>query len=266
MDIPVSIMAIYIAVTLFIGSIGIVMALRKISGAPFITVFAGILFFVLIVLTTNVETAYSEEIDYILEYPMNVTTSTGSIQLANTNFGAGENVVNPNSALNNTPISCVIMDLSKTGAPTGTATIGVLGGAGNIIRTISTLDVTTLTTSQKSYQFCLPNHDYFTLGLYQRVGIFYNLGTAGNGVNVYLDSGNPFDGNNSDRSTLSSSLAWTNVAGSDMKMVLTYDKADVIGEPIKHPFNQNDSWAFLIFLSALFIFIGVIFQYQEWHK
>lgn len=185
----------------------------------------------------------TEEISYSLSYPMNVTTGATSLDLQTANFGAGERIGNIESVLYNQKISCIQIDMSKQGSPTGTATIGVFGDNNQIIKTFGTIDVSTIITTQKEYRFCLNNHDYYTLSLYDRVGLFYSSGTAGNGVRMYVDNTNPFDSTNSFRSTLSSAGTWTDVTTGDMHFVLTTEEITVNQNNI---FDMSDSIQFTL--------------------
>src|SRR2546422_6508190 len=133
---------------------------------------------------------------------MNVTSGSVAALLEGTNSGVSEHALNINSALYNKQITCIRVDLAKTGVPAGSFTVGILGDDLQIVKVFGTQTASSLITLQRSYMYCLPSHDYWTLSLYDRVGVFYNTGTATDFMTVYVDSSsdNVFDGSNSKRS------------------------------------------------------------------
>src|SRR5438093_399929 len=163
--IPFNILVMYYAIALTIGILGIVLGIKKTNGSPMMMIFAGIMIFALTVLITNITVDYRDNITYTLDYPMNVTSGSSAISLNNINAGVSEHAININSVLYNKQITCIRVDLAKTGVPTGSFTVGILGDDLQIVKVFGTQTANSLITLQRSYMFCLPNHDYWTLSL-----------------------------------------------------------------------------------------------------
>ena len=263
--IPFQILVLYIGIALTIGILGIVLGIKKTQGSPMMMIFAGIMIFALIVLVTNITVDYRDNFTYTLDYPMNVTTGSTAVSLNNINAGISEHAININSVLYNKQITCIRVDMAKTGAPTGSFTVGILGDDLQIVKSFGTQTASSLITLQRSFLYCLPNHDYWTLSLYDRVGVFYNTGTATDFISVYVDSSsdNVFDGANSKRSTLTVGGTWTDATG-DVHMQLLYDKPVISATPTNYNIQSNDTYAYLIVLSVFFVLMGVLFQLQKW--
>src|SRR5881397_2379436 len=115
--IPFQILVLYIGIALTIGILGIVLGIRKTGGSPMMMIFAGIMIFALIVLVTNITVDYRDSFSYTLDYPMNVTSGSVAALLEGTNSGVSEHALNINSALYNKQITCIRVDLAKTGVP-----------------------------------------------------------------------------------------------------------------------------------------------------
>ena len=277
-DIPFLVLTLLIAITFMLPLIAYIYRTR--FPISFILFICGAIWIFLFITTDNIDLSYATDIprtndtiiqipSYSLNYPMNVITSDASVSLQTANFGLAERPVNIDSLLYNVKISCISMDISKTGAPTGTATIGILGGTSNIIKTFGTVDVATgITTTQRTYTFCLSNHDYWVISLYDKIGIFYNTGTAGNGLNIYTQT-TGFDGTNSVRATLSSAGTWTDSSTTDVRMILTTELISIenTGTYTNTPFDNATSQYQLKnpitgepnFVSIMFMFLGSIF-------
>lgn len=263
MDIPYNIFVLYIVMSMTIGILGIFLGLRKIAGSPFITIFSAIMIWGAIAIIDNVAVDYAESIDYTLIYPMNVTTGSASTTYGTTVTGAGERPANTDSLLYNKPISCISVDLSRTGSAIGTATIGILDDDNMVVKSFGTIDSSTVSTSRHTYKFCLSNHDYYTIGLYDRIGMKYTTGIASNTLNIFSDATNVFDSTNSVRTTFTSGV-WSDATASDMRIVLIFDDANISGEPINYDLNDNDIWVFLITLGGFFMWMGVMLQIKDW--
>jgi hypothetical protein len=252
----------YTAVALFIGTLGIALSFKKMAGSPLIVVFSAIMFWGAIALVNNIDVSYVDDVQYSLSYPMNVTTGTTVSALSTTDTGKAEHPVNTNSLLYNTKISCILIDISKTGAPTGLATIGIFDVAGSTVKSFGTIDATLITTSQKTYTFCLPNHDYWIISSKDYIGLRHT-GTAGNVLNLYRDTTNVYDSTNSVLTTFTSGT-WTDSSALDVRMILTSDNSNVYGKSVPYDLNDNDFYVFFIMLGGFFMFIGVIIQMRDW--
>ena len=77
-DIPFSMLALFISIDMSVGVIGLVLGMKGVNGSPLITVFAGILMFALIALTTNIDVGYSDA------QPSNSTQNGGVLTCATT--------------------------------------------------------------------------------------------------------------------------------------------------------------------------------------
>lgn len=73
MDIPFNILVLFLGIAFGIGLLGIAMGLKKIAGAPVITVFAGILIIGLLALTDNII------VEYTMPAPANTTEFGGNL-------------------------------------------------------------------------------------------------------------------------------------------------------------------------------------------
>lgn len=113
-------------------------------------------------------------------------------------------------------IDKVTLSLSKTGAPTGTATVGTIDSSGNIVTTLGTIDVSTLTGSQASYTFLATGPYIVQSG--DRIGIKFTGGSAGNSITAYSRSTDVYDGTNAVYSLYNA--GWTDDATSDMRFIL----------------------------------------------
>ena len=75
---PFNIFIVFIALDATIGILGIVLAMKKIAGAPFVTLFAGILMFGLVAVTSSITVGYSDA------QPSNTTQSGGILTCTTT--------------------------------------------------------------------------------------------------------------------------------------------------------------------------------------
>lgn len=246
-----------------IGVFGIILGIKKTVGSPFITIFSGLMIFALLVLIDNIIIDYVEDIEYSVSHPMNVITSDGNVVFSTTVTGIAERPANINSVLVNKKISCIEVNMFRTNNPTDNVMIGIQDDDNRIIKLFGNITASSINTASRSYQVCLPNHDYWIIAYNDRVGVKH-LGSSGtNTITVNRIDGNPFDGTNSVRSTYTSGL-WSDTTNQDLRMKLTSDNANIIGKEVFYDFNDTDAWAFLVFMSALFIFIGIILQFQKW--
>lgn len=263
MDIPFVMLVLYMAIATVIFIIGLIMGLKKINGAPLVTVFSGLMMFALVVLITNVEVDYIEAIEYNATYVMDVTTGTSNVPFSTTVLGIAEKLDTSSSLLYNKQISCISIDLSKSGSPTGNVIIGILDGNNNVVKQFGTVSASDVSTAQRTHTRCLPNHDYWIITLYDRIGAKHDTSTGTDFFRVYVTATNDFDKTNSYRTSYSSGN-WVDTTTTDIRMKLISDDVNIIGKPVKYAFNQNDIFPFTIVLTAFYIFTGVIIQLVKW--
>lgn len=154
--------------------------------------------------------------------------ATGST--ANTIRSGGSTVVtqkiaSSSAALHQVYFNQVTLSLSKTGSPTGLATIGTFDGAGgNVIDTCNTLDVSTLTGSQADVVITCSTALALQGGSTpDRIGIKYTGGDVSNLVNVYATASTDiYDSTNSYRSTFTNTGTWSDATNADVRMTLKY--------------------------------------------
>lgn len=264
MDLPFNILLLYMGFATVIFLVGLVMGIKRITGSPFVCVFAGLMIFASIVMVENVEVDYVEALDYTLSYPMNVTTGTGNLGFSTANLVIAERPASSTSALLNKPITCIQLAMSKGGSPTGDVIFGIFDNDGKTIKQFGTITASTINTSQRNYIVCLPNHDYWTISMYDHIGAKHLTSDAVNFVRIHLDTtANTFDGTNSVRTTYITNT-WTDSTTQDLRMVLIHDDVNVKGEPVDYAFNQENVFPFTIVLTVFYIFTGVIIQMQQW--
>lgn len=261
-DIPFNVLAMYIAISMSIGIIGIIMSIKKIAGAPFITIFAGIMVFALVVMIDNIEVDYIEIPEYTVSHPMNVTTSDSSVAFSSTILAQSERPANVNSALVGKKISCIEINMLRTGSPTDNVMVGILDNDGRIVKLFGNITASTINTGTRAYQVCLSNHDYWIIAYNDYIGARHTGSSGANNIAISTSNANPFDSTNSVRSSYTGS--WTDVSTSDLRMKLTNDNAGITSKAVLHNFNDTETWAFMIFLSAIFMIIGAMEQIRQW--
>lgn len=150
---------------------------------------------------------------------MNVTSgATARTIRAGGAIARGEGAITEASILVDSNLNTIRLSLSKTGSPTGIATIGVLDANANFFYTCNTLDVSTLTTSQANYIFSCP--DEYIIGNGDRIGIKYTGGDASNLVNFFTNTANPFDGSASQ--AVNYVASWAVESSADHNMAIYY--------------------------------------------
>lgn len=277
---PFEVFVLFVAMALTIGIIGIILGLKKIDGAPFIIVFAGILFFSQIVLTNELVMGYQPvnetQVTSTKTTRMDQQSQTGLVDMCS---GTGCSVirgeyVKASSVLLNKEIDCIDLTLRKVGSPpvNTLVQIGVwnssVTGNRNPDFSFGSLNTTSLTTSTAWYAFCLPTGQDYLIKLNDVIGVRYNAGNSTNAVRSAIDDNNPFDSTFSTHRAMSvSGGTWSESTARDHTMILTLGTNQVLtsitNSEIKYAFDDYDSWAYMVFLSALFIFIGVMFQWKK---
>lgn len=137
---------------------------------------------------------FTTAITYTEVYSVTTTSSSrviGNTSNGNTRIGIQMSATS-SDLLNSTP-KRVTMRLSKTGSPTGTATLVIRNNLGNIVSTIGTLNVATLTTSAAEYTIT-DNNQSIALASNYKLLLEYESGDEINFVNVYHSSSNVYDG------------------------------------------------------------------------
>ena len=125
-------------------------------------------------------------------FTQNVGGTTQNLNNAGTTF-VTEYAATSGSQLVGKTVNSITLWIKKTGAPTGTATFAVFDSSGNTITSFGTQDVSLLTTSfvQTTYTSttvarAIANGD--------RIGVFFNGGSAGNSLDVEYSAADSFDG------------------------------------------------------------------------
>jgi hypothetical protein len=126
--------------------------------------------------------------------------------------------VSPSSVLVGKNIDTIILDLKKTGSPTGTATIGVFNTDLSVKKLFASIDVSALGTIYSGHPFSLPSGQSYIIQSSDRIGIEYAGGDSSNFVATTVDGKNRFDGTNSYYSFYANS--WKSLPASDLTMTL----------------------------------------------
>lgn len=269
MVLPFEILVMYTAIALLVGVIGIILGIKKISGSPFITIFAGIMLFGLFAIVgnlggiSNVGGNYLDIPKYANSHPMNVTTSDSSVAFSATITGLAERPANVNSQLTNKKINCIEVNLLRTGSPTDNVMIGILDNDNRMVKLFGNISASSINTGTRSYQVCLPSHDYWVIAYNDYVGIKHTGSVGANNIAVSMNTGNPFDSTNSVRATYTSGV-WSDTTTTDLRMKLTSEDLTLEKQSIPYALTDNTEWIYLIVLSTFFVLLGIIMQVQKW--
>lgn len=230
--------------------------------------FSGAIFLFLFVTTDNIQALGLDTTEtplYNLTYPMEQTARTGGTAFSTTLFGITERPANTNSLIYNQPVSCIRVNLVKSGTPVGSAEIGVWDGDNMLVKSFGTITASSVNTVSREYKFCLSNHDYYIISLHDRIGVKYTAGTVGNTLSVGVSTANPFDGTNTVVSTYTSG-AWADTNANDMTMILTYETILINNEQdvyaIRNPVTFEPTFVGISFilLSLGFILVGALIE------
>lgn len=255
-----------IGISTLIGLIGIIMGLKKIDGAPIVTIFAGIILFGLIASAppiTNIGGNSTETIRYSVSHPMNVTTSDNSVAFSATVTAQAERPANVNSLLVNAHISCIEVNMLRTGSPTDNVMIGIGDNDARVVKLFGNITASTINTASRSYQVCLGNHDYWILAYNDYIIIKHTGSSGANNIAVNNLTTNPFDGTNSVRSTYTSGL-WGDSTTQDLRMKLTSEDMAILDVAQPYTITDNNIWIYLIAGASFWILLGVIIFVQKW--
>lgn len=212
------------------------------------------------IMTDNIQIGFSEPeftqtSIYSVSHPMNVIIGTSNVPFSSTVFGIAETVASTNSILINEKISCIRMDLSKTLSPTGDLTIGVFDRSNRVVKQFGIIPMSEITTIQRSYTVCLPDHDYYVLGLNDFIGAKHTTSDATNFVKVHVDTTDSFDGSNSVKSQFGT--AWVDTTSQDLRMRLSSENLNIENTPIENT-AQPITFEFTEYPKILFGIIGAI--------
>lgn len=104
----------------------------------------------------------------------------------------------PEAEIINKVVDCATLELRRHNAPPGNAEIGFYDSNMKLIKLFGTIEVSTLTTGYKAYEFCLPTSDSGHLILENQIlAVSYNGGDAVNRIDVRrsnVGAGPDYDG------------------------------------------------------------------------
>lgn len=238
MDIPFVIFALYTAIALIIGIIGIIMGIKRIAGAPFITVIAGFMFLLQVIFIDNIEIDYqtnlidtisggittvSESVldsEYILNDAVASSEKTNTVYDVNTSNAEVSNCTNcstqanailfdTGSSLIGSQIQSVTMYIRKDNAGSaGTVNVEHRNSADAILDSV-TFNMNTLSTSSadKTVTFTSP----ITISAGDRLVLFVTTPNS-NTVWTSYNSVDQFDGANTRGQRLIGGV-WSNQGG-----------------------------------------------------
>ncbi len=127
--------------------------------------------------------------------------------------------VTSSSVLVGKQIDTILVQLEKSGSPSGTIQVGVFSSDLSAKQVFGTIDASTLTTSYKNYHFSLPKSVRLSqIQTGDRIGIKFTGGDTSNYVAIMTDKTNSFDGTNSYLTYYDTS--WSNYTGKDLYMTL----------------------------------------------
>ena len=291
MDVPFLIFALYTAIALIIGLVGIVMGIKKIAGSPFITVIAGLMFLLQVIMIENIEMGYTDERSILVSSiniagqdgvnvtttHMNVTSGGNDTPLSNTIIRNGA-LVTAGSALVGDTFNTIDVYLKKVNSPTGSITMTFRDNIDSVIATSNNIvDASILTTSYVKHTFTFTDDVTITSG--GRILLECSCGASPNSVNIERTGSDGFDGVNTHLTFRSGGSYTDSNTSLDIKMIVyhivetttsdthTINTYDSVGnQPIEYAFNEYDIWVFTILLGMMFMFIGIMLQYQTWGK
>jgi hypothetical protein len=136
---------------------------------------------------------------YPIVHMQDTSVSFGSLVYAGRQINA--EYVTASSQLVGDKIDSITLGLQRVGSPTGTAEIGIFNTNLSVKKLFGTIDVSTISTSFRDYEFTLAGSELYTIASGDRIGIKYIGGSSSRGVNVMIDrnEADPFDAMNSHR-------------------------------------------------------------------
>jgi subtilisin family serine protease len=147
------------------------------------------------------------------------TASSGSLVYAGRPLNA--EWAKAGSSLVGKQIDSITVRLQRVSAPPGTFTVGVYDSGLQLKKAFAIASTATLPATYADLEFKLPNNELYTIQQDDRIGVFYNGGSASAGVSVMIDrdTSSSFDGTNSQRIRYESGWLYYDT-GEDMYMVL----------------------------------------------
>jgi hypothetical protein len=161
------------------------------------------------------------------QYPVvhmsDTTISSGSLVYAGRPLNA--EWAKAGSLLVSKQVDSATVRLQKVGSPAGTLTVGVYDSNLQLKKAFGITNVASLPATFADMEFKLPNNELYTIQQDDRIGVFYNGGTASSGVSVMIDrnTADPFDDTSSQRVRYESAATggWLYYdTGEDLYMIL----------------------------------------------
>jgi hypothetical protein len=156
---------------------------------------------------------------------------TGSIMNDNTNSTGystysgrpihAENITST-SVLVGQKIDTIVVELKRTGSPTGLVNVGVFNKDLSVKQLFGSIDASTISASYTKYPFQLTGTQNYLIQSGDRIGIKF---TGGDGttswISIMTDKNNGFDGTNSYRTYYTTTTSkWVNFTAEDLTMTL----------------------------------------------
>lgn len=271
---PFLILITYLGFATIIFFVGLILGIRRISGAPFMCIFSGVLIFGMLAITDDISGEgltgnQTQSVNVVINNHMNEQTGTSIVLLrSGSQIFVGEEVANFNSVLYGKEVNYAQFRFSKNGAPTGFMYCGVWNTIATPTSTnykflISQIDVSGLSTSEFDISFLRNDTKTYILDVNEAVGCFYNGGSAGNEVEIIVDTANPFDSSNSQRTSYISS--WSDFTH-DLRGKISFVTHEANEKHEPYDFNQLDMYVYLTLMSGFYILVGIMFQVKDWGK
>jgi hypothetical protein len=149
---------------------------------------------------------------------MNDTVSSMGLNVYKDNQTQDE-IASPTSQLVGKSIDTIVVDLKKTGLPSGPVQVGVFTNTLSVKKLFGTIDASALTSSFKTYSFSLTPAQSYKIQAGDRIGIKFTGGDSSNKVVIMEDATNSFDGMNSYLITYDTAWQYHNFR--DLYMILS---------------------------------------------
>lgn len=269
MDIPNDIFITFVVLAFAIGGMGLWLGVKRIAGAPFICVFAGIILFSQIAFIEDIQYFGVDGNDGITEV-WNQQLLTGQNTIHN---GTGnvviraEHLTTSSSQLFGKTVNCMTLSIGKTGSPQisfpvilGVFSTTVSNSIAETKYEFGRVNVTNLTVDKMPFKRCNLVTDY-TLITGDRVGLMYRDGDASNFITINENSQNPFDGTITVVSSFNDATnTWSNANSNDIAQItLTLEKSST---PDAYRLSDNDTWAFFMLFGLFFVMMGALIQWR----